>query len=378
MFASQGDWYVELAKSKGNKSGGKGSSKKPGGKKSGSKKAKETKRSPFLSATLGVLITVVVLLVLYGGYELWIFAGRPGIPGQQISDRTECVELWFYNASIAYLVPVSRNVTLARGDSLTVKAVGEWATGPDDTMLARVYPANIPVPVVRTSGRTAVIDLPAEIQSHLTGSTRTDHFFDALTLTVEAAGECSEVRITIGGEQIEATGDGYILNEPFKPPVHLNEVVNSGLESDFEWATVYFLDQTGSYLIPLSLQFESGLSLPEQAVSAILESPPREAVEGPMRVCPPGYGLEQLTIENGTAAANITVPNPQTAFMGPDITLFRRALYLTLHGCCGIEDVEVLLNGRNAESYARFGAFESLSDWDCINVEVNRENAAVN
>ena len=181
--------------------------KKTSGKKTtGRKPVKSAKKSRGKSPTAkqkadsfrrGVntfLGTVLVLMILAGAGWMWVFLGKPGWPERVPEDRSACVELYFYDSAIVYLVPVHRRVDLAPNDSLTARAVHEFAVGPRDPSLARVYPANIPVPSVRLTYGTAVVDLPREILGHMGGASREAGLLDALTMTVAAAGECGKCR----------------------------------------------------------------------------------------------------------------------------------------------------------------------------------------
>jgi hypothetical protein len=359
-------------KKTGDKASGKRSAKKA--KKTAAKNGGESQRID--AARRGVntfLLVVLILVILSGAGWMWVFLGKPGWPKGPQQDRSVCLELYFYDSAVAFLVPVHRRVVLAPNDSKTARAVREFATGPRDPSLARVYPANIPVPTVTVDGKTAVVDLPAEIVGHLGGASREGAFLDALTLTVTAAGECDGVRLLVAGEQLEATGEGYIIENPLKPPEKINMASNSSLTGETQWVTVYYLrDLDHRYLFPLTIEVPAGTPPAEDAVKALLDAPPHVVDPPPIRVAPSGYLLEKLVIENSVARVDLGVPNTDTAFPSYenyDINTFRRALYLTLKRCCGIEDIELSFNGRPVSSYERFGTLEPLSTNQCWNPE---------
>lgn len=351
-------------KSTGRKSG-KSRKKTKGKSGSANKKAESLRRG--INFFLG---TILVLMILAGAGWMWAFLGKPGWPERVPEDRSACVELYFYDSAVAYLVPIHRRVDLAPNDTITGRAVHEFAIGPRDPNLARVYPANIPIPSVQITGDTALVDLPGEILGHMGGASKEAALLDSLTMTVAAAGECSRCRILIAGEPMEATGEGYILDEPLEPPEYINQVSNSLLEGESRWVTVYYVREVArEYLFPLTLEVPLGTPIAEAAVKAMLETPPRVIYPPPIRICPEGYSLERLRIENSVAHVDIRVPDPQTAFMNYDINIFRRALYLTLKKCCDVTDVELSFNGRLITSYERFGFLPALSAETCWNME---------
>ncbi len=334
-----------------------------------SKRVQEERADAFRRGVNAVLTTVLVLVVLAGAFYVWTFLGRPGWPVRPGGGQTVCVEVWFYDNAVTYLVPVHRRVTLAPGDSPTVRAVQEFAEGPHDSYLARVYPDDIPAPQVRLSGDVAFVDLPAEIVEHFGGYTRERALLDALTLTAAAAGECTSVRILIAGEAVEATPEGLDLSEPLEPPEFINHVSDSSLEGDSKYVTCYFLDSSGRYLIPLSIEVTADVEEGRESIERLLRNPPQLAYPPPLPVCPDGYTLEKLMIENGTASIDLSVPDVQAAFMDSDAELFRCAAFQTLKRCCDITDVALLLNGREIESYSRFGALGPVACTECWNLE---------
>jgi hypothetical protein len=310
-----------------------------------------------------------LVVFVTGAYLVWDFLGKPGLPKGNLTERTACLELYFYDSAVAYLVPVHRRVELAPNDSRTERAVHEFALGPRDPSLARVYPANIPVPSVRKEKDVAVVDLPAEISDYWGGPKREQEFLNALTMTVVSTGECSSVRILVAGSPQVSTPGGISLEKPLEKPNVINQVWGSYLTDTPAWATAYFLDSTGRYLFPLSMEISSGADPAVKAVKALLSMPPIAVEPPPRPVAPMGYSLDRLVIENGLATVDINVTDPQMAFMTSDINLFRGALFLTLRDCCNVVDVAIRLNGRPIEMYGRFSNLPALSMFDCFNIE---------
>ncbi len=367
--------FASLAAARKKKTGKKSSGKKKkSAKRTTPKKIAEKQRAEAYQRGVNAIINVLLFVLILGaGVWTWFFLGKPGWPVKPVEDRSACLELYFYDSAVIYLVPVHRRVIIAPSDSFTRCAVREFAIGPNDSELARVYPANIPIPGVRVEGDTAIVDLPEEILGHLGGTSKERALLDALTLTVAAAGECNNVRILIAGEQYEATGEGYPLDELLEPPEFINHVPDSSIEGESQWVTAWFLrDMMGKYLFPLTLEIPADQPAAEAAVKALLDTPPRAVDPPPLRIAPPGHNLERLTIENSIAHVDIGVPNPQTSFLNYDINLFRRALYLTLKKCCDVIDVEISLNGRPIKSYGRFEYLPPLSDDNCWNLEADR------
>ena len=355
--------------SRGKKSGKPSSGKKRSQKKTTAKRVREERADAFRRGVNSILLVILILIVLFGLYEGWVFLGRPGWPERPSAERAACVELYFHDSAVAYLVPVHRRVMLARNDSLTARAVQEFATGPRDPMLARVYPANIPVPAIKLEKDVAVIDLPEEILDNWSGEDRQQALLNALCMTVVAAGDASKVRILVAGEALQAASEGFALDKPLSAPDFVNLVPDRSLEGEPDWVTAFFLDSTGRYLMPLALQVAPGGHEAEKAIEAVLGAPPSEVDPGPLPVAPEGYRLDRLIIENGLATVDIRVPDTQTAFLGYDINLFRRAVYLTLKKCCQVSDIAVELNGRPIESYGRFGNLVALESIECWNLE---------
>jgi len=334
---------------------------------------KEERANAFRRGVNTVLVIVLVFLVLFGFYLTWDLLGRPGWPSQVPSDRNVCLEVYFYDTSVLYLVPVHRQVLLARNETRTSRAIREFADGPRDPHLGRVYPVNIPPPSVTIRGDMAIVDLPEEIMSHLGGTSKEKALLDAITLTVDAAGECVSTRILMNGQSVETTPEGYILSEPLTPPEFFNHVPDSSLRGESKWVMVYYRDSTGRYLLPLSIEVDSGIESANEAVRRTLEYPPQLAYPPPSRICEPGYSLERLVIENSTAAVEVSVPDSQTAFLNSDINLFRLALFLTLEKCCGIHEIDLRINGRSITSYARFSGLPPVSESECWNLEYTIE-----
>jgi len=354
---------------------GKKSTKKTADKKARTSRRVQAERADaFRRGVNAVVAIVIVLFILFGALEIWLFLGKPGWPIKPRIDRTICLELYFHDNSVTYLVPVHRRVTLAPNDDITIRAVQEFAKGPEDPYLAGVYPDGIPLPAVQIDGRVAMVDLPAEVTSHLGGTARERDLLDALTLTVAAAGECDSVRILVGGEAVEATSEGYDLTAPLEPPAKFNFVPDSALMGESKWVTAYFLDSSGRYLLPLSLEVAIDAEDANEAVERLLRLPPQLAYPPPMPVAPEGYSLERLIIENGAATVDVGVQEVQTAFPDQTVAIFRRAVYLTLKDCCGVSDVKLELNGRDLGSYGRFGDQPPESE-ECWNLERSPEEA---
>jgi hypothetical protein len=349
----------------------KGQNKPSSSSKSGKKVTKNDKvrALAFRRGATTVIVLVILALISYGGYSIWNFFGRPGIPILPVTERTVCVELYFYDNAVAFLVPVHRNITLEPGENLTDRAVKEWATGPDDPYLARIYPANIPVPGVTESGDIAIVDFPPEITGHMGGTKRETDLLDALTLTVAAAGECGSVRITIDGAPQDVTPEGIDLTEPLKPPQYINRVSDSGIEGESKWVPSWFLDSSGRYLLPISIETPIDAEEASVAIEKLLGDPPRLTYPPPNPIAPNGYHLERLVVENGIGNVDITVPSAETAFMNYDINTFRRAVYLTLKACCGVTDINIKLNGRELTDYLRFGNLAPVANETCWNLE---------
>ena len=333
------------------------------------KKVREARADAFRRGVNSVIAVLITLVVLFGAFEVWMFLGRPGWPSGPGGERYTCLELWFHDNSVTYLVPVHRNVTLAPGDSVTVRAVEEFADGPHDPYLARIYPDEVPPPTVTKDGRTAIVDLPSDILGHLGGTARERAFLDALTLTVASAGECDNVRIMVGGEAAEATPEGYDLTEPLPPPQVINHVPDSSLTGDSKWVTVYYLDSSDRYLLPLSLEVSEDAIDGNVAVERLLENPPQLSYPPPLPVAPSGYMLERITIENGTGTVELAVPNIQSTMSEQEVDTFRRAVFLTLKKSCSINDVVLKLNGIELESYSRFSDLPDLNNASCWNIE---------
>ena len=349
--------------------------KEKGKKSSRSRRVREERADAFRRGVSAVLGLVLVLIFGFVLYVTWVFLDRPGFPKQPTGRSTQCLELYFYDTAVTYLVPVHRNVTLPRNENCTARAVQEFAAGPRDPRLARVYPS-VAAPTVTVRDKVAILDLPQEIFSRLGGTTRERALLDALTLTVAAAGECSSARILIGGQPVGTTPEGYDLSGPLLPPPFYNLVPDTSLKGDSQWVTSYFLDSTGNYMVPLSIEVDSGLEGPREAVARLFRNPPQLSYPPPLPVCPPGYSLEPLRIENGVATVDISVPDTSLAFLDFDINVLRTALLLTLRDCCQVRDIALKLNGRDLESYNRFGELAPLPQNDCWNLERVMEQTA--
>ena len=334
-----------------------------------SKRDLDARAAAFRRGANTVIVLIIIALIAWGGYTIWTFFGRPGIPEPPPIQRTACVELYFYDNAVTFLVPVHRNITLEPGENLTNRAVYEWAIGPDDPYLARVYPANIPVPRVTSSGDIAIVDFPEQIVAHLGGTKRETDLLDALTLTVAAVGECNSVRITIDGAPQEVTPEGFDLTEPLKPPEYINRVSDSGIQGESKWVPSWFLDSSGRYLIPLAIETPVDAEEARIGVERLLDDPPQLTYPPPNPIVPHGYRLERLVVENGIGNVDLTVPSAESAFMNYDVNTFRRAVYLTLKACCDVSDINIMLNGREIGDYVRFGNLPPVANDDCWNIE---------
>lgn len=333
----------------------------------------EARAAAYRRGANAVLILILIGLISYGVFSIWNFVGRPGIPEPPEIRRTACVEVYFYDNSVTYLIPVHRNITLEPDEFLTERAVREFAIGPNDPYLARIYPANIPVPGVIQNGNVAIVDLPVAIVEHLGGTKRETDLLDALTLTVAAAGECDRVRITIDGAPQESTPEGFDLSEPLEPPKFFNRVPDSGVQGESKWVPSWFLDSSGRYLLPLAIEVTVDAEDAGTAVEKLLHEPPQLTYPPPNSVSPAGYRLERLIVENGIGNVDIVVPSVESAFMEHDINTFRRAVYLTLKACCDVSDINIRLNGRELEDYLRFGYLVPVANEECWNIEYQVE-----
>jgi len=341
-------------------------------KKSATKRVKEVRADAFRHGANTILLALIVILFVVSMAYIWSIMGRPGFSAHRADDHLACIELYFYDSAVAYLVPIHRRIEMAPNDKPTERALHEFAIGPRDPSLARVYPANIPIPSVRIERDTAVVDLPVEIKDRWGGARREREFLNALTRTVTAAGECSKVRVLIAGEPQEATPAGFALDKPLTRPEFINRVREESEGDQTAWTSAYFLDSSGRYLFPLAIEIPAGADRAMEAVKAILEYPPVQVEPPPLPVAPMGYSLDRLAIENGVATVDMRVPDPFTAFFTSDINLFRRALYLTLKDCCNVENVAIELNGRPLESYGRFSNLPDITRDDCWNLEEGR------
>ncbi len=338
-------------------------------KKSQAKQIRDERADAFKRGVNAVLILILIALFVVGIYQMWVYLGRPGFTPQPRQDTTECLEIYFYDSAVTYLVPVHRRVTLSRNDSRTVRAIEEFAIGPHDPSLSRVWPADIPAPEIMVRGSEAIIDFPEELWSNPGGTARERALLDAITLTVEAAGECTSTRILLAGQTIDATPEGFDLSEPLTPPEFINLVPDTSLKGESKWIPVYFLDSTGTYLIPLSLEVSRDIDAAHEAVRRMLSNPPQLAYPPPLAICRSGYTLDRLAIENGTASIELNVTDIRTAFVDHDIDIFRAAMYLTMSKCCDVKNIELKLNGRDIESYSRFSSLPTEPCSDCWNAE---------
>ncbi|MFH1676560.1 MAG: GerMN domain-containing protein [bacterium] len=349
--------------------------KKTGNRKSQKVKRAEAERITKLGAGFNFVFFIVVLLIFGSAtYLIWDFLGRPGLPKISPKEKSVYVELYFMDNTVAWLVPVHRKATLAGSGSKTELAIREWAAGPRDPSLARVYPVNVEIPTVTRESDCAVINLPKEIVGHMGGTFKERAFLDAITLTAVSAGECSKVRLLLDGALMRTTPEGYEIDDPLLPPEYPNEVPGSSVDEESDWATVYYLDSTATYLVPISIRIPKDSNKWQHAAEALLDHPPAVVQPPPMPIAPTGYTLEKVVIESGTASVDIRVPDTQTAFLGYDFTLFKEAVWLTLKKCCDIKNLEIKLNGKPSESYGRFGDLPDPANNENWNIERRTDN----
>jgi len=315
-----------------------------------------------------ILVIVLVFLFAFSVYEGWVFLGKPGWTAASGDDGTKCVSVYYYDNAIIYLVPVQRRVEQPGNMSLTALALNELAKAPGDPSLARIYPAIDP-PDVYIDGGEAVVDLPPEIWDHFGDVGRQRAFFDAITLTVRDAGECTGVRILVGSQMIDSTPEGFNISETLTPPDNINLVPDLSLDGESEWVTAWFRDSTGSYFIPLGLEIQADVEPAEEALRKLLGEAPQLAYPPPVRVSPVGCRLEKINIESGVATVDILVTDAGPLFDTNDVTKLRTAMFLTLRDCCDVRDVRLKLNGRDVDSYSRFADLPGDIPTTCWNLE---------
>jgi len=346
------------------KSRKKSSKKKSDSKKSAAKKrVKQQKPSGFQRVVNFILATALVLMIAFGAY--YLLSNWSLWHTRALADNRTCVTAWYLDNSVYYLVPINRMVSLQRDEVKTIRAVEELVKGPDDPDLARVYPADMPPPNVWIEAETVHVDIPGLVWDTLAEAGREVTLVDAVGLTVRDAGEYETIRYLVDSGRIESISDGRNLSRAVGPPEFVNKVPDDVLTEGAHWLSVWYLDSTGSYLLPFSFETTSDSFDGMEAVRLAMGLPP-EVMHVANHVAPEGYSLvdeQSVRIENGTARVFLQGLPIQSGFQNKTrVNIFRRALYLTLKDCCDVEDVVLVYNDRELETYTGYSDLIPVAD----------------
>jgi spore germination protein GerM len=320
-----------------------------------SKKAMLARRR---AATRAVLI-IAVLLIIAGG--IWWFT-RPRTPIIPIprADKDDYVTLFFPENTDMFLVPVERKIHLAKKEDKYLRALKELRAGPseDPINLLPSLPAGCNVLSVEVHGPTAVANFN-NLTLDLLDETTETWFYKSVLHTLCAFDEIERVDFFFEGQRIPSLPQGTDVSGP-RAPKELNPSRAPNQEGDLEKTTLYFLDKSGTYLIPITEQIPSTGSKDGLVILSL-----RRLLGGPSPADAPylsplfnsGVSIREqegvVQVSNRLTVA-LQAEDPFAAIAAKPELVYT-AMRETLKNLLDFDEFEVLLNDRNVDEFLGAG-----------------------
>ncbi len=278
----------------------------------------------------------------------WLAGCRPETPGQprripvrerefRLAAPADQVRIYYLTKDRRYFVPVTFKIGPTREAPRV--AVEKLLAGAPRELLAAPFPPDVKLRALYREGDRVVVDLTGEVlQIQKREAAR--RAFEALVWTLAEFPEVKTVKILVRGSCL-ANVAGFSLEEPLAPPPYLNPLSQ---EKTGRPATLYFADQFGAYLVPVTLFLPEG-SNPLAAVAGILAAgPPAESGLGPT-VWP---GTKVLRIEEKKGIVAVDFSREVLAYGGGSAweLTFVNALVFTFTEFPQVNGVQILIEGK--------------------------------
>jgi spore germination protein GerM len=341
-----------------------------------SKKARLARRQTIIRSAV---ILVAILIIAAG---VWWFK-RPREPIIPIprADKEFHVTLFYPESTDMFLVPVQRKINLAKKEDKFLRSLKELRKGPseDPINLLPSLPAGCNVLSVEVHGPTAKVNFN-NLTLDLLDETTEKWFYKSVLHTLCAFEEIERVDFFFEGQRIPNLPQGTDVSGP-RAPKNLN-LSYAPLESgEREMTTLYFLDKSGTYLIPITEQITSPDSKDALVILSI-----RRLLGGPSDadshylspLFNKGVSIREHegVVEVGNHLTVAFTAKDPFAAISADPVLVYNALRLTLESQLEFDEFDVLINNRNVEEFLGLDAdIDSMHPVERFNLLEEREIA---
>ncbi len=306
--------------------------------------------------------TVLILSVILAIAILVWYIRKPKPPDDPSIRPTEkgVVTLYFQDSSQMFIVPVQREVKLGSKENIHHRVLKELLRGPweDEVNLRGSLPDGCNVLSVNLHGVTATVNFN-NLTLDLLDETTESVFVDSVVHSLCAFDEIQRVDFLFEGKRIPHIPYGSIdFNGP-KVPGELNRSFAPKPEGNSINITLYFLDKSSIYLVPITEYIENPGSQNRVimvALKRLLKGPESEDAEYLSPLFKPGVSIreqEGVVLSGGRLTLALTVQDPADMLIASEIKAFL-GLKLTLDELLDFEIFTVLVNDIPVEDLLGF------------------------
>jgi len=323
-----------------------------------SRKSKKAiaKRRQAIFRTVLILAVILAIAIL-----IW-FIRKPKQPDDPSILPTEkgIVTLYFQDKSQMFIVPVQREVKLGSMENILLRTLKELLRGPwEDTVNLRgSLPDGCNVLSVNLHGVTATVNfnnLTLDLLDEQTESV----FVDSVVHSLCAFDEIQRVDFLFEGKRIPHLPYGSIDFSGPHVPGELNRSFAPEPEGDSVKITLYFLDKSSMYLVPITEYIENPGAQNRVIMVALkrLLNGPESADAGYLSpLFKPGVNIreqEGVVLSGGRLTLALTAQDPADMLIANEIKAFL-GLRLTLDDLLDFENFTVLVNDIPVEELLGF------------------------
>lgn len=267
-----------------------------------------------------------------------------------------------YDDSGRYLVPLQ---STASADPVATLKAQLNALDPAPG-IERLLPGQTQLRDLRREGSLALCDLPSELFELLPGEGAAHGLLEALTHAITGLEGVTKVQFLIDGQVEDTTDGGIALGEPWTVRNPLN-VLDGGRPGTTS-GTFYFFDDTGRWLVPVTLAYSPGAAPLRSRLNRLMEGPP--AGSDLKSVIPAQLSLESVEYDNATSILGLawTTTEPPQSWGLFDPPHMMQAILQTLSEATPIRSVWMTINGQDVWTVESFAQHKSaISQYQLIN-----------
>ena len=320
-----------------------------------SKKAIAKRRQAIFRTVL--ILAVILAIAIF----VW-FIRKPNRPDGPPIRPTEkgVVTLYFQDSSQMFIIPVQREVKLGSMENIHLRTMKELLRGPweDEVNLRASLPDGCNVLSVNVHGVTATVNFN-NLTLDLLNETTESVFVDSVVHSLCTSDEIQRVDFLFEGKRIPHLPYGSIdFNGP-KVPGELNRSFAPNPVGDSIKITLYYLDKSTMYLVPITEYIENPGSQNRVimvALKRLLAGPESADAEYLSPLFKPGVDIrkqEGVVLSGNRLTLALTAQDPADMLIANEIKAFL-GLRLALNDLLDFEKFTVLVNGKPVEELLGF------------------------